>query len=101
MMHKLLESCMKKPKYIHSTNWEIINRPDCAFQRIIFGFVENIGEIVNTPNGDFRFCGTFKRKKDAHAEASTSSTKKVHPYLYGRYRRGWTVLEKIAVDNGQ
>jgi len=91
---------MKKPKYIHPTNWEIINRPDNAFQRVIFGFVETIDEVVKTLNGDFRFCGTFNRKKDAQTEAYTSSTKRVYPYLNGKYKRGWTVLEKIAVDNG-
>lgn len=83
---------MIKPKHLSDESWAIISRPENKFQQFLFGFGE-VGETVESHGGIFKFVGNFQRKKDA--DALKSETRKVHPYLYGKLKTGWAVIEKI------
>lgn len=89
---------MKKPKYLSEENWKIINAPEQIVQKMIFGFCEP--ETKTVVNGKkFVFKNTFKVKKQAESfknELEKTLPKQtvavLHGYLFGKYKRGWSVL---------
>lgn len=83
---------MTKPKHLSDENWAIISRPGNQFQQFLFGFGEN-GQTIDHGGVIYKFVGNFARKKDA--DALKSETRKVHPYLYGKLKTGWAVIEKV------
>jgi hypothetical protein len=90
---------MKKPKHISDESWAILMKPDYVFQRFIFGFAE-ICDICSLNGANYSFRGTFNRKKDAMALATTNSQYKIHAYLNGKFKIGWSVIETVLIDNG-
>jgi len=90
--NNLIYSSMTKPKHLSDESWEIISRPENKFQQFLFGLGE-VGETVESRGAVFKFVGNFARKKDA--DAIKSETRKVHPYLYGKLKTGWAVIERI------
>jgi len=86
----LAETIMTKPKHLTDECWKLILAD--KWNIFSFGFAE-VGEILETNGRVFKFLGNFARKKDAHA--LKSETRRVHPYLFGKLKIGWAVIETI------
>jgi hypothetical protein len=68
-----------------------------GFSRFRFGFAEPGETYVSPFNGSkITMVGNYRRKKDAENAAALQGLK-VHPYLYGKLPRGWSVY-KVEVQ---
>lgn len=84
--------CMTQPKHLSDESWAIISRPENKFQQFRLGFGET-GETTQFGEATLKFIGNFPRKKDA--DALKSDSRKVFPYLCGKLKTGWAVIERV------